>query len=225
MLKTIIIIQARMGASRLPNKMLLHLHGYPICEWIFARVKKANKVDQIIFALPDTKDNDVLDYYLQSIGALVYRGSEADVVDRYYRAAKWAGAKIVVRVCADNPFICASEIDRLIDFFKNSSCDYAYNHIPKNNKYPDGFGAEICSMELLKDIYEKSTSKDSREHLFNYIWNNKTYYSIRTFDPHKSIAYPKLKFDIDTMEDYKELLSKNYKIDMTAREIIEVATR
>ena len=86
--KTVAIIQARMGSSRLPNKMLLYLHGYPICEWVYKRVKMSKKIDQIIFALPDTEDNYVLARYLESIGADVFRGSENNLVDRYYRAAK-----------------------------------------------------------------------------------------------------------------------------------------
>ena len=150
--KTVAIIQARMGSSRLPNKMLLYLHGYPICEWVYKRVKMSKKIDQIIFALPDTEDNHVLARYLESIGADVFRGSENNLVDRYYRAAKLTSANEIIRICADNPLICASEIDRLIDFYREDKCDYAYNHIPKGNKYPDGLGAEICSMDLLKII-------------------------------------------------------------------------
>ena len=78
------IIQARMGASRLPNKMLLHLHGYPVVEWVYRRISQAKKVDRILFALPDTAQDDVLAGFLESIGAEVYRGSETDLVDRYY---------------------------------------------------------------------------------------------------------------------------------------------
>ena len=217
------IIQARMGASRLPNKMLLHLHGYPIVEWVYHRVSLANRIDRILFALPDNDQNDILAWYLESIGASLFRGSETDLVDRYYEAAKYVGADRIVRVCADNPLICASEIDRLIDFFNMEKCDYAYNHIPRGNRYPDGLGAEICSVELLKEIYHKASSTEHREHLFNYVWEHDTDYVIKTFNPPKSIAYPNLKLDLDTEDDYKKLLEKSYKIDMNAEEIIKIA--
>ena len=221
--KVVAIIQARMWSSRLPNKMFLYLHGYPICEWVYKRVKMSKKVDQIIFALPDTEDNNTLAWYLKSIGAEVFRGSESNIVDRYYRAAKLTSADEVVRICADNPLICASEIDRLIDFFKKDNCDYAYNHIPKDNKYPNGLGAEICSMNLLIIINEKAKTTNHREHLFNYIWDHPLEYSIKTFDPLEEISYPELKLDIDTMKDYNSLLEKEYRINMSAVEIVLMA--
>ena len=220
--KTVAIIQARMGSSRLPNKMLLYLHGYPICEWVYKRVKMSKKIDQIIFALPDTEDNYVLARYLESIGADVFRGSENNLVDRYYRAAKLTSANEIIRICADNPLICASEIDRLIDFYREDKCDYAYNHIPKGNKYPDGLGAEICSIDLLEIINRNAITTDHKEHLFNYIWSHSTEYSIKTFDPFKEISYPELRLDIDTMDDYRCLLEKEYRIDMNAVEIIRM---
>ncbi len=212
-----------MGASRLPNKMLLHLHGYPIGEWVFRRVQQAEKIDQIIFALPNTEDNDVLAWYLQSIGANLFRGSETDLVERYYLAAQQAGADQIVRVCADNPLICASEIDRLIHFFENESCDYAYNHLPRENRYPDGLGAEICSIQLLEDIYQNAKTPKHREHLFNTIWDNRINYTIKTFDPAEEIAHPELKLDLDTMDDYQRLLEKPYRIDMSAIDIVQTA--
>jgi len=219
------IIQARMGASRLPNKMLLHLHGYPIVEWVYRRVSKARKIDRIIFALPDTPQDNLLSWYLESIGAEVYRGSETDLVDRYYQAAKKTKAEYVVRICADNPLICASEIDRLIDYFAQYSCDYAYNHIPKNNRYPDGLGAEICRMETLEKIHAEARKPEYREHLFNYIWDNQTKYTIKTFDPPEDLAYSELKLDVDNMNDYKKLLEKQYRIDMSAQQVVNLTLR
>jgi spore coat polysaccharide biosynthesis protein SpsF len=217
------IIQARMGATRLPNKMLLHLHGYPIIEWVYRRVSQSKRLDKVIFALPDNERDDLLAWYLESIGAAVFRGSEADLVDRYYMAAKSVTGDNVVRICADNPLICASEIDRLIDYFMQHKCDYAYNHIPRNNRYPDGLGTEICRLELLEDIHTKATKSEHREHLFNYLWDHPDQYTIETFDPPKELAHPELKLDIDTQEDYKRLLEKPYRIGMNATDIIQTA--
>jgi spore coat polysaccharide biosynthesis protein SpsF len=217
------IIQARMGATRLPNKMLLHLHGYPVVEWVYLRAKEANSLAQIIFAIPNTAQDDVLAWYLESIGADVYRGSETDLVDRFYQAAKQYQTHNLVRICADNPLICASEIDRLIDFYNDNLCDYAYNHIPKKNRYPDGLGAEICSVDLLYEIHSKTSQPEHREHLFNYIWDNPTQYKIRTLEPPSELAYPQLKLDLDTLEDYKNLMEKPYRITMSASDIVNTA--
>ena len=132
-------------------------------------------------------------------------------------------AEYIVRICADNPLICASEIDRLIDYFAQHSCDYAYNHIPKNNRYPDGLGAEVCRMEMLEKIHAETRKPEYREHLFNYIWDNQTKYTIKTFDPPEDLAHPDLKLDIDTQEDYKNLLEKHYRIDMSAQQVVNLA--
>ena len=215
------IIQARMGATRFPNKMLLNFHGYPIIEWVYRRVLQSKMLDGIIFAIPDTDEDDLLQWFLESIGAKVFRGSETDLVDRYYKVAKSFFVKDIVRICADNPLICASEIDRLIVYFNQNNCDYVYNHIPRNNSYPDGLGAEICNINLLEEIYTKASEPDHREHLFNYVWDNSNQYSIQTFNPPKELAYPELKLDLDTPKDYKRLLKRAYRIEMSATEIIQ----
>jgi len=222
-MKTVAIIQARMGATRLPNKMMLHLHGYPICEWVFRRVCTAKYIDNVIFALPDTPQDDLLEKFLNSKGAKTIRGSETDLISRFIKASKKTSADYIVRICADNPLICDSEIDRLIEFYNNEECDYAYNHIPKNNHYPDGLGAEICSINLLEEINKKATTAEHREHLFNYIWNNHTDYTIKTFESPEDIAYPELKLDIDDMDDYKRLLEKPYRIDMNVCQVVNLA--
>lgn len=222
-MKTVAIIQARMQASRLPNKMLIHIHGFPLCEWVYRRVSDSKKLDLVVFAITDQGYDDVLELYLESIGAKVFRGEENDLVGRYFQVAKKTNADNIVRVCADNPLICGSEIDRLIEFFNKEKCDYAYNHIPRGSSYPDGLGAEICSISLIKKIYQNANGKEQREHLFKYVMDHQDDFDIRTFDPPVSIAQPQIKLDIDTPSDLKKILEKKYKIDMTAEEIIKTA--
>lgn len=217
------IVQARMGATRLPNKMMLWLNGYPVIEWVYRRVSKSRLVNKLIFAIPDSPQNDVLEIYLKKINAKVYRGSEDDLVDRFYCAAKENGAAYVVRICADNPLICPGEIDSLIDFYFAGRSDYAYNHIPRNNTYPDGLGAEMVSIEVLERIHVEAKDAEYREHVFNYILDNPDKFSIKTFNPQdKEIACPEIRLDIDTYEDYKRMLSKDITIDMGAREILSI---
>jgi spore coat polysaccharide biosynthesis protein SpsF len=222
-MKTVAIIQARMQASRLPNKMLIHIHGFPLCEWVYRRVLDSKKLDLVVFAITNQDYDDVLELYLESIGAKVFRGDENDLVNRYYQVAQKTNANNIVRVCADNPLICGSEIDRLIEFFNKEKCDYAYNHIPKGNNYPDGLGAEICSLNLIEKINQNANGHEQREHLFNYVINNPDDFDIRTFEAPVSIAQPQIKLDIDTLDDLKKILGKNYKIDMSAEEIIKIA--
>tara|TARA_B110000444_G_C18806006_1_gene579992 strand:+ start:207 stop:890 length:684 start_codon:yes stop_codon:yes gene_type:complete len=224
-MKTICIIQARMGSKRLPNKSMLYLHGYPIIYWVYKRVLETKSLDEVVISIPDTKDNDILNDYLEINNIKVFRGDENDLVDRLLKTAKYFSADNIVRVCADNPLICSSEISRLLEIYFRSNCDYSYNHMPIETNYPDGIGAEICSIKLLEEINDKSNKLEHREHVFNYIWENKINYNIKKFDPPLSMAYPKLKLDINTIDDYRNLLMKPYNINMSAEEIIQVALK
>jgi len=202
------IVQARMQSSRLPAKMLLDLHGRPLIDWVHNRIKQSRKIHQIIFAIPNQSSDDPLESHLLSQEATVHRGPEADVLTRFISAAELANADIVVRICADNPLISAEELDRLVDFFNPKEMDYAYNHIPINNSYPDGLGAEICSFKVLRDIGLKATLATQREHVFKFIWDNPASYRIRTFDPpRQSLKYPTIRLDVDTLDDLHYLRS------------------
>jgi len=221
--KVVVIVQARMGASRLPNKMMLWLHGLPVIEWVRSRLSRAMMIDEVVFAIPDTPEDDPLAAYLNARGANVFRGSEQDVLARFVDAARCYEATHVVRVCADNPLIAPEEVDNLVIFYFANHCDYAYNHIPRNNKYPDGLGAEIVSMDILDILNNEAYEKRHREHIFNFIWDNMNRFSICTFDPtDPRISYPDVRLDIDTHEDYLKLLSLPLRVDMTPVEIIRI---
>ena len=221
---TVAIIQARMGAARLPNKMMLWLHGLPIAGWVLKRVRRSRQVDQIVFALTDTPADDVLADYLVGEGASVFRGSEQDVLGRYYAAATEYGADTVVRICADNPLISGAEVDRIVAFFADGNYDYAYNHIPLNNRYPDGLGAEVASFAVLETLNQEAILPEHREHLFNYIWQNPERFRIGTCDPKdEALAHPELKLDLDTIDDYRRLLRLKVHPDNSSKEIVEAA--
>ena len=152
-MKTVIVIQARLGSSRLPCKTLLNLHGLPVIDWVVGRCARSE--------LADTRRDEVLARHLRAQGVNTFRGSEQDVLSRMHGAAAAHGADLVVRVCADNPLIWGGEIDNLIRFYQREhtagNCDYAYNHIPRNNLYPDGLGAEIVSFELFTKAMNEAT--------------------------------------------------------------------
>ena len=217
------VIQARVGSTRLPYKMMLSLHGKPIIEWVIRRVQMSQLLDDIVVAIPESEDNDVLAKYIVELGIKVFRGSESNVLNRFYEAVKDANATHIVRICADNPLIDGKEIDNLIDFYKSNSCDYAYNHIPKDNLYPDGLGAEIISFDLLKHLNQIVTSQNHKEHCLSYIWDNEDKYTIKTFDPlDKELHHPEMKFDVDTFDDYHKLAMKEFTIDISSQELIKI---
>jgi len=210
-----------MGATRLPNKMMLSLHGIPVVEWIFRRVSKSTGIDALVFAIPDTPSDDVLALHLERIGAIVYRGSEDDVLSRIYLAAATHGADYVVRICCDNPLVSPQAIDSLIEFYFDQQNDYAYNHIPRGNRYPDGLGAEITTFRILKLLHLEAKLPEQREHIFNYIWDNHDRFSIATFDPANPLLLrPDLKLDIDNWQDYYVLSEAGIYPDMGDTDII-----
>jgi len=221
--KIVAVIQARMGATRLPNKEMLHLHGYPVCEWVYKRVRWARHVEDIVFAIPFSEKDQILGDYLTRLGSKVYAGSETDVLGRTLEAAESLDAGYVIRVCADNPFIDGHEIDNLVEFFLATSCDYAFNHIPRGNKYPDGLGAEMISFDLLKMISEKSVLASQREHSMNYIWDNQELFTISTFDPpDPRLWHPELRLDLDSYSDYHRYLMMNLSVDISSIDLIRL---
>lgn len=222
-MKVVAVIQARLGSTRLPYKMLLSLHGKPIIEWVIERVKKAKYVDDIVVAIPNSKENDILEKHIVTLGVKVFRGSEDNVLNRFYEAVKEENPTHIVRVCADNPLIDGKEIDNLIAFYNQHPCDYAYNHIPKNNLYPDGLGAEIISYELLVKLHATATLQQHQEHCLSYIHDNATQFTIKTFNPVDSFLHqPTLRFDVDTFEDFYALSMTDIKIDMSSYELIKL---
>ena len=225
-MKTIAIIQARIGSTRLPYKMMLSLHGKPIIEWVIKRVQKATLLDDIVVAIPIGEDNDILAKYIEDLDVKVFRGSEDNVLERFYKASQNFKATHIVRVCADNPLIDSKEIDNLTEFYKENPCDYAYNHIPKENLYPDGLGAEIISYELLEQLYKTVTEQKHKEHCLSYITDNADKFAIKTFDPkEKELHHPELKFDIDTFDDYYKLVMKEFDINVSSKELIKLFSK
>ena len=200
-----IIIQARLDSTRLPNKVLIDLCGLPIIQWVYNGVKKSKFVDKIIFAIPNTKKNDLLNSYLRKYNFNIFRGSTDDVLKRFYMAAKKFNSNKVIRVCSDNPFISGKEIDNLIKFYDQHNYDYVYNHIPLNNTYPDGLGAEIIDFRILQ---------------------KKSKFKIATFNPNtNSLRHPNIKLDIDNYEDLEKFVqiinNKNIKTTTLLKKIIK----
>ncbi len=220
-------IQARLGSTRLAKKMLLKLGDYTILEWVLQRVKKSKELDSVVLLLPDSSENDVLEEVALSLGIPVFRGSEKNVLERFYLASQKYPSDAYARICADNPFICFNEIDRVLSFFKEQNFDYSFNHVPKlNNNYADGFGCEVFSQKTLAKVYKAAHSDSQREHVTSYIWENMKDFTIGTLNAPIGLAYPELQFDVDTAEDLQKLNTFVHQIavDTKAEKIIQIFT-
>ena len=206
MTRVVAIVQARMGSSRFPGKMLAKLGDRDLLSWVLTRVCDAKQVDQVVLATSTSRDDDQLADVASKFNIVVVRGSQDDVLDRFVQAAKVSQADLVVRVCADNPFVAAEEIDRLVVAHNSDNYDYSCNHQQKlGNKYADGFGAEILSASLLIDIARLTTQTSHREHVTSYIWDNSSKFKIQAVVAPAELAFPEVKLDIDTPQELQQL--------------------
>ena len=185
------------------------------------RLRSCQKLDDIVFAIPDTEKDDQLYEFLDSKDAKIHRGPEHDVLTRFHAAAIQYQADNIIRICADNPFLDPKTIDELINFYEDIKCDYAYNHIPRNNTYPDGAGAEIVSFHTLEKINSEATTNEHREHIFNFIWDNPDIFEIVTLNPSdKWLMRPDIRLDIDTRDDYDEYSDCDLRPESDIKDII-----
>jgi glutamate-1-semialdehyde 2,1-aminomutase len=166
-MKIVAIVQARMGSTRLPNKVMKLIGGKPMIEILLARLARSKKINQIVLATSSNQINDLLVKHVSKLGYLCYRGSEQDVLDRYYQAAKSVGADLVIRITGDCPLIDSDLVDELIDFFESKKTDYVSNLNPPT--YPDGLDVEVFTFEALEIASKNATSKFDREHVTPYI--------------------------------------------------------
>lgn len=227
--ETVAIIQARMGSSRFPGKMLARLGQHTVLEWVILRLIRAKRLDRVVLATSDRKADLPLAKIARNHGLLVFLGNETDVLGRFVGAAAHANAKNIVRVCADNPFIDPDEVDCLIDYFNTSDCDYAFNHQSRlNSCHADGFGAEVFSFDLLKEIAFNAKSLEDREHVSKYIWENKTKYKLEFPKAKPELAFPQLCFDINTPDDLltlQKIVDEGITNKSTAIEIVQAMMR
>ena len=181
------IIQARLTSTRLPRKHLLQVAGIPLLEHLINRVRQCSLIDKIIIASPHNPEC--------CLNEEIFIGSENDVLDRYYQAAKKYQLDAVVRLTADCPFVPTSEIYRVVSRYLDGGCEYVTNVSRGSGRFgtPDGWDVEIFSMATLEEAnaYAKG---DEREHVTPYMKKN---------------CYPvflePLKLSVDTLEDFESV--------------------
>jgi glutamate-1-semialdehyde 2,1-aminomutase len=166
-MKTVAIVQARMGSTRLPNKVMKQISGVPMIELLLARLARATEVDEIAVATSEDIRNQPLAAHVAALGYRCYRGSENDVLDRYWQAAKAAAADVVVRITGDCPLIDPSLVDEAIRRFKAASVDYHSNTSPPS--YPDGLDIEVFTFAALERAAREAEKAFDREHVTPFL--------------------------------------------------------
>jgi spore coat polysaccharide biosynthesis protein SpsF len=207
----VLIIQARMGSTRLPGKSMMNLAGKPLVGRILERVKRCRRVDQIVLAIPDKPEDAVLKELGHQYGVNVFAGSENNLIERYYQAAINSKADYIVRLPADNPTPEPEEIDRIIDYHLSLLCrGFSSNlSVIDDNKYPDGIGAEIFDFSLLEEARAKKPNQKLQEHVHLNFYDyssgkavDTTWCPISTIKCPENFQRPDLILDVNTKEQY-----------------------
>jgi spore coat polysaccharide biosynthesis protein SpsF (cytidylyltransferase family) len=170
------IIQARINSTRLPKKALKSILGKTSIEREIERIKKSALCQKIILAIPSDKKNDILEKIAKQAKILVFRGSEDDVLDRFYQAAKAFQLKDVVRLTGDCPLFDWQVCDEVISFYLDNKFDYVSNVRPPT--FPDGLDVEIFSFKALEKMWQDAKLKSEREHVTPYIANHPEIFKI-----------------------------------------------
>jgi len=171
-----ILIQARMNSTRMPNKVMTDMCGKPMLLQIINRVKLL-KEDIVVITSVNKKDN-VIESLCKKESVLYYRGSEEDVLDRFYKASSQFGYDHIVRLTADNPFVSIKHLDVLITEHLKRKVDYSTSKWETNSGLPRGVGAEIFTYNTLDRLIRKVTEPHHREHINDYIIENREEFNI-----------------------------------------------
>jgi glutamate-1-semialdehyde 2,1-aminomutase len=194
----IAFIQARMGSIRLPNKVMKLVNGKPLIEYLLLRVAKAKLIDKVVVATSVNSNNDTLVSFVNSLGFETFRGSEQDVLSRFYEAAKFHNATTVLRITADCPLVDSFLIDSLISEYLNSGNDYATNTLPPT--YPDGLDIEVFSFESLERAHQEAVAPNEREHVTPYIRYSGQF---KIHNAINEVDYSDRRWTVDEVDDFE----------------------
>ena len=220
------IIQARMGSTRLPGKVMLDVESNKtVLYFVIKQLQSCKLVDKIIIATTTLEaDNKIADY-LKDLGIDCFRGSSNNVLDRYYQCAKEYSVSTIVRIPSDKPLIDPEIVDNVVSMFMNSSYDYITNFLP-NPTFPSGTEVEVFSINALKKAWEKAKIPSEKEHVTPYFINHEDKFKIFHTENSENLSH--LRWAVDRIEDLKlvrKIASKIKKRPILMKDILELFTR
>ncbi|PLY10509.1 MAG: acylneuraminate cytidylyltransferase [Arcobacter sp.] len=195
------IIQARMGSTRLPGKVLKEVNGKPLLAYQLERVQKSKLLNELVVATSTLDKDDSIESFCKDFGIDCFRGSEDDVLSRYYECAVKYNVDTVVRLTADCPLSDPDIIDAVIQKFLNDKVDYCANTVPvETGTFPDGMDVEVFSMKALKRAKEEEKDAQFREHVTFQFWQTARY---KTSQLISDQDYSKYRITVDYAEDFE----------------------
>lgn len=196
-MKIVAIIQARMASTRLPGKVMVDLGGKALLEQVVNRARQAQRVNQVVVATTDQPADDAVAHFCAGAGIPFFRGSENDVLDRFYQTARHFGADVVVRLTADCPLLDPKVIDLVIDAFVKVNGDYTSNTLQPT--YPDGLDTEVFRFSALEKAWNEATLKSEREHVTPYLYKHPELFKLANVA--NDVDYSTLRWTVDEPAD------------------------
>jgi len=200
-MRSVAIIQARMGSTRLPGKVLKDVGGQSVLARVVRRAGRATLLDDVAVATSILSEDDVIAEDCIRLGVHCFRGDQADVLDRYYRAAQFCRADVVVRITADCPLIDPELADNTIDEFIEQRPDYASNSLVPT--YPSGLSVEVFTLVALQRAWREATQSYQRAHVTPYLYENPQLFSILSLTAEAD--YSRYRWTLDTEEDLETI--------------------
>ncbi|AKB18836.1 cytidylyltransferase domain-containing protein [Methanosarcina sp. WWM596] len=192
------IVQARTGSTRLPNKVIKKIGKKTVLETLLCRIEKVDLINRLIVATTTKKEDDIIEIISLKNGFNVFRGSEENVLDRYYKTAKEYNAEIIVRITADNPLTDSDLMQDIVNYLLNNNCDYV-----SSKEVILGTGSEVFTFEALEDAWLNSKEKFQKEHVTPYIRENDKKFKVAYVNPVEVLKREDIRLTIDTPEDLK----------------------
>ncbi len=219
------IIQARMGSTRLPGKVLMNAdEKNSVLYYVITQLQNCKFLDKIVVATTELKEDDEIEKFVNSMNIDCFRGSPTDVLDRYYKCALKFSLSIIVRITADNPLIDPTLVDDAINIFNSNSFDYVSNaHI---RSFPHGTETEVFSFIALETVWKNAKTNYDKEHVTPYLYNNPDRFNI--FDIMYKENMSHLRWTVDKEDDLKLvqiITSKIKKRPILMNDIIELFSK
>lgn len=193
------IIQARLGSTRLPGKVLKEVNGISLLEYEIKRVKQSKLIDEIVIATSAKKEDAKIEELAKKIGVDVFRGSEDDVLSRYFECAKnYPEYNNIIRITGDCPLIDSVVVDKVIEYYLAGDYDYVSNTLKET--YPDGMDIEIFTREALEKSFKEAKLESEREHLTQYMIKNEHF---KKGNLESEYDWSHFRLTVDEKEDFE----------------------
>ena len=217
-----IILQARMGSLRLPGKILMPIGNKTLLDHILYRLKRLRHSATTVIATSITSGDDIVESFCIEHAVACFRGSVANVLDRYYQCATAYGFRHIIRLTGDNPFLDIEELDNLIDLHLASRSGYANSFA----SLPVGVGTEIFTFAALERSWREGKAPHHLEHVNEYMLENPQIFKTALLSVAVDKYRPDIRLTVDTMDDYKQAryIAENSQVDhITTKQAIELA--